>query len=72
MFRSFVQAVLEAVRVSATQKERVLPVLMKQFALNQDDVSLVMISSKKAGRSMAARRSVVRISNSLLPSAKWA
>src|SRR5689334_312761 len=41
MFRSVVQAVLESIRVSATQKERVLPVLMKQFALSQDDVSLV-------------------------------
>ena len=41
MFRSVVQAVLETIRVSATQKERVLPVLMKQFALSQDDVSLV-------------------------------
>ena len=41
MFRPVVQAVLESIRISATQKERVLPVLMKQFALSQDEVSLV-------------------------------
>ena len=41
MFRSVVQAAVETIRISATQKEQVLPVLMKQFALGQDDVSLV-------------------------------
>jgi ABC-type nitrate/sulfonate/bicarbonate transport system substrate-binding protein len=70
MFRSAVQAVLETIRISATQKERVLPVLMKQFALSQDDVSLVC-RSQKAGRLTAAPRSAVRISNSILLSAKW-
>jgi len=71
MFRSVVQAVLETIRISATQKEQVLPVLMKQFALGQDDVSLVYDIVHKAGRLTATLRSAVRISNSILPSAKW-
>lgn len=41
MFRSVAQAVLESIRISATQKERVLPVLMKQFALSQEDATLI-------------------------------
>jgi ABC-type nitrate/sulfonate/bicarbonate transport system substrate-binding protein len=41
-FRSVIQAVLESIRISATQKERVLPVLMKQFAIPQDDASLIL------------------------------
>ena len=39
MFRAAVQAVLETIRISATQRERVLPVLMKQFALTQEDAA---------------------------------
>jgi hypothetical protein len=42
IFRSVVQAVLESIRVSATQKERVLPVLMKQFAIPQEDANLIL------------------------------
>jgi hypothetical protein len=42
IFRSVVQAVLESIRLSATQKERVLPVLMKQFALPQEDASMIL------------------------------
>jgi hypothetical protein len=34
--------VLESIRISATQKERVLPVLMKQFSISDDDASLVL------------------------------
>jgi hypothetical protein len=72
MFRSVVQAVLEAIRVSATQKERVLPVLMKQFALNQDDVSLVYDIVHK-GWALDRRPTIgSHNSNSLLPNAKWA
>ena len=41
-FRAVVQAVLESIRISATQKERVLPVLMKQFSISYDDASLVL------------------------------
>jgi ABC-type nitrate/sulfonate/bicarbonate transport system substrate-binding protein len=41
VFRAAVQATLESIRVAATQRERVLPVLMKQFSLAQDDVSFV-------------------------------
>jgi hypothetical protein len=33
VFRAVVQAVLESLRISATQKERVLTVLMKQFSI---------------------------------------
>jgi hypothetical protein len=43
LFRSVVvQAVLESIRISATQKERVLPVLMKQFAIPQEDANLIL------------------------------
>lgn len=48
MFRGVVQAVLESIRVSATQKEKVLPVLMKQFALTQDDATLIQDIVHKA------------------------
>ena len=39
IFRSVVQAVLESIRISASQKERVLPILMKQFAIAYEDAS---------------------------------
>jgi hypothetical protein len=42
VFCSVVQAVLESIRISATQKERVLPVLMKQFAIPQEDANLIL------------------------------
>jgi len=42
VFRSVVQAVLESIRISAMQKERVLPVLMKQFAIPQEDANLIL------------------------------
>jgi ABC-type nitrate/sulfonate/bicarbonate transport system substrate-binding protein len=42
IFRSVIQAVLESIRISATQKERVLPVLMKQFSLTQEDANLIL------------------------------
>ncbi|MGH7875097.1 MAG: ABC transporter substrate-binding protein [Candidatus Binatia bacterium] len=48
IFRAAVQAVLESIRISATQKERVLPVLMKQFALSQEDASLIQDIVHKA------------------------
>ena len=41
VFRSAVQATLESIRIAATQRERVLPVLMKQFSLTQDDVGFI-------------------------------
>jgi len=41
VFRSAVQATLESIRVAATQRERALPVLMKQFSLAQEDVGFV-------------------------------
>ena len=40
-FRPIVQAVLESIRISATQKERVLPVLMKQFSLPYEDAGFI-------------------------------
>jgi ABC-type nitrate/sulfonate/bicarbonate transport system substrate-binding protein len=42
VFRAVVQALLESIRISATQKERVLPVLMKQFSIAYDDASLIL------------------------------
>ena len=48
MYRSVVQAVLESIRISATQKERVLPVLMKQFSLTQEDAGLIQDIVHKA------------------------
>jgi len=41
IFRSAVQATLESIRVAASQRERALPVLMKQFSLTQEDVGFV-------------------------------
>ncbi len=41
VFRGAVQATLESIRVTATQREKVLPVLMKQFSLPYEDVSFV-------------------------------
>jgi len=41
VFRAAVQATLESIRVAASQRERVLPVLMKQFSLAQEDVGFV-------------------------------
>jgi hypothetical protein len=40
-FRPAVQAVLDAIRVIMTQKDKTVPVLMKQLALNQDEASYV-------------------------------
>jgi ABC-type nitrate/sulfonate/bicarbonate transport system substrate-binding protein len=39
--RPAVQAVVEAIRIIVTQKERTVPVLMKQLALNQEEASYV-------------------------------
>jgi ABC-type nitrate/sulfonate/bicarbonate transport system substrate-binding protein len=36
-YRRVIQATLESIRITATQKERVLPVLMKQLSLSHDD-----------------------------------
>ncbi len=41
VFRSAVAATLESIRVAASQRERALPVLMKQFSLSQEDVGFV-------------------------------
>lgn len=41
IFRSVVAATLESIRVAASQREKVLPVLMKQFSLPQEDVGFV-------------------------------
>ncbi|MGH7875094.1 MAG: ABC transporter substrate-binding protein [Candidatus Binatia bacterium] len=40
-FRPAVQAVLDAIRVIMTQKDKTVPVLMKQLALNQDEAAYV-------------------------------
>jgi len=41
ILRAAVQAALESIKVTATQKEKVLPVLMKQFSLVYEDVSYI-------------------------------
>lgn len=47
VFRAAVQATLESIRVAASQRERSLPVLMKQFSLAQEDVGFVYDSLQK-------------------------
>ena len=41
LYRSVVQATLESIRITATQKERVLPVIMKQFAITHDEATFI-------------------------------
>ncbi len=41
VFRRAIQATLECIRITATQKERVLPVLMKQLSLSQEDAASI-------------------------------
>jgi ABC-type nitrate/sulfonate/bicarbonate transport system substrate-binding protein len=41
LYRSVVQATLESIRITATQKERVLPVLMKQFAITHEEAAYI-------------------------------
>jgi ABC-type nitrate/sulfonate/bicarbonate transport system substrate-binding protein len=48
VFRAVIQATLESIRVSATQRERVVPVLMKQFAVAQEDANLILDIVQKA------------------------
>jgi hypothetical protein len=43
VFRTVIQAVLECIRITATQKERVLPVLMKQLSLSQEDAASIYV-----------------------------
>ena len=45
--RPVVQAVLEATRIISTQKEKTLPVLMKQLSINQDEASFIYDSIHK-------------------------
>jgi ABC-type nitrate/sulfonate/bicarbonate transport system substrate-binding protein len=48
IFRAVIQASLESIRISATQRDRVLPVLMKQFAISQEDANLILDIVQKA------------------------
>jgi ABC-type nitrate/sulfonate/bicarbonate transport system substrate-binding protein len=41
VLRAAVRATLEGVRIAATQKEKVLPIYMKQFALSEDEARFV-------------------------------
>jgi ABC-type nitrate/sulfonate/bicarbonate transport system substrate-binding protein len=41
------QAVLDAIRVIATQREKTLPVLMKQLAINQDEAAFIYDTIQK-------------------------
>lgn len=45
--RPAVHAVLDAIRIIATQKERTLPVLMKQLALSREDASYIYDAIRK-------------------------
>jgi ABC-type nitrate/sulfonate/bicarbonate transport system substrate-binding protein len=45
--RPVVQAVLEATRIISTQKEKTLPVLMKQLSINQDEASFIYDAIQK-------------------------
>lgn len=40
-FRAAVRAVLEAIQIIATQKQKTLPVIMKQLALNEDEAGYI-------------------------------
>jgi ABC-type nitrate/sulfonate/bicarbonate transport system substrate-binding protein len=46
--RSAVQATLESIRITASQKERVLPVLMKQLSLSQQDAASIYDATHSA------------------------
>jgi ABC-type nitrate/sulfonate/bicarbonate transport system substrate-binding protein len=48
VFRRAIQATLECIRITATQKERVLPVLMKQFSLSQEDAASIYDAAHSA------------------------
>jgi ABC-type nitrate/sulfonate/bicarbonate transport system substrate-binding protein len=41
VYRAVVQATLESIRITATQKERVLPVLMKQLSLTYEEAAYI-------------------------------
>jgi ABC-type nitrate/sulfonate/bicarbonate transport system substrate-binding protein len=41
VYRAVVQATLESIRITATQKERVLPVLMKQLSLTHEEAAYI-------------------------------
>lgn len=41
LYRPMIQSTLESIRVVATQKDRVLPVLMKQFAIPNEEASFI-------------------------------
>jgi ABC-type nitrate/sulfonate/bicarbonate transport system substrate-binding protein len=41
VLRNTVRAVLEGIQIAATQKDRVLPIYMKQFALSEDEARFV-------------------------------
>ncbi len=41
VLRAAVRATLEGIRIAATQKEKVLPIYMKQFALSEDEARFV-------------------------------
>lgn len=41
LYRTMIQATLESIRMVSTQKERVLPVLMKQFAIPSEEASFI-------------------------------
>jgi len=49
LFRTAVQATLECIRITASQKERVLPVLMKQLSLSQEDAASIYDHVHSAG-----------------------
>jgi len=48
ILRNAVRGTLEGIRIAATQKERVLPIYMKQFAINEDEARFVYDNTKGA------------------------
>jgi len=41
LYRAMIQATLESIRIVVTQKERTIPVLMKQFAIEQEEAGFI-------------------------------
>lgn len=48
VLRNAVKATLEGIRIAATQKEKVLPIYMKQFALSEDEARFVYDNTEGA------------------------
>src|SRR6266511_3761344 len=56
VLRAAVHACLDGLRIAAAQKEKVLPIYMKQFALSQDEASFVYDNVRGSWRSTGGRK----------------